>query len=69
MGTVAKNGNGCGNGCEKKILLTLDYQSANLYLCIVKSEGLKAGRRPWLDTANLVKTYQNKRKRIIKWKN
>lgn len=63
MGTVV------GTIAKKKILLTLDYQSANLYLCIVKSEGLKAGRRPWLDTANLVKTYQNKRKRIIKWKN
>lgn len=63
MGTVA------GTIAKKIFLLTLDYQSANLYLCIVKSEGLKAGRRPWLDTANLVKTYQNKRKRIIKWKN
>lgn len=63
MGTVA------GTIAKKIFLLTLDYQSANLYLCIVKSEGLKAGRRLWLDTANLVKTYQNKRKRIIKWKN
>lgn len=63
MGTVV------GTIAKKIFLLTLDYQSANLYLCIVKSEGLKAGRRPWLDTANLVKTYQNKRKRIIKWKN
>lgn len=63
MGTVA------GTIAKKIFLLTLDYQSVNLYLCIVKSEGLKAGRRPWLDTANLVKTYQNKRKRIIKWKN
>lgn len=63
MGTVA------GTIAKKIFLLTLDYQSASLYLCIVKSEGLKAGRRPWLDTANLVKTYQNKRKRIIKWKN
>ena len=63
MGTVA------GTIAKKIFLLTLDDQSASLYLCIVKSEGLKAGRRLWLDTANLVKTYQNKRKRIIKWKN
>lgn len=63
MGTVA------GTIAKKIFLLTLDYQSASLYLCIVKSEGLKAGRRPWLDTANFVNTYQNKRKRIIKWKN
>ena len=62
MGTVA------GTVVGKIFLLTLDYQSASLYLCIVKSEGLKAGRRPWLDTANLVKTYQNKRKTKIKQK-
>lgn len=40
MGTVA------GTIAKKIFLLTLDYQSANLYLCIVKSEGLKAGRAP-----------------------
>ena len=66
MGTVA------GTVVEKIFLLTLDYQSANLYLCIVKSEGLKAGRapppQPWHDTANFVNTYQNKRKTKIKQK-
>ena len=36
--------------------------SVNLYLCIVKSEGLKAGRRPWLDTANLVKPIKTSEK-------
>ena len=40
MGTVA------GTVVGKIFLLTLDYQSASLYLCIVKSEGLKAGRAP-----------------------
>ena len=40
MGTVV------GTIAKKIFLLTLDYQSANLYLCIVKSEGLKAGRAP-----------------------
>ena len=40
MGTVA------GTVVGKIFFLTLDYMSVNLYLCIVKSEGLKAGRAP-----------------------
>ena len=40
MGTVA------GTVVGKIFFLTLDYMSVNLYLCIVKSGGLKAGRAP-----------------------
>lgn len=69
MGTVA------GTVVGKIFFLTLDYMSANLYLCIVKKRGAGAeGRQsppppqPWHDTANFVNTYQNKRKTKIKQK-
>ena len=36
MGTVAKNGNGCGNGCEKQSIFFLAFPAKTLYLCSVK---------------------------------
>ena len=36
LGTVAKNGNGCGNGCEKTIDFFLVFPTKSFYLCSVK---------------------------------
>ena len=41
MGTVAENGNGCGNGCEKIDVFFLDFLPNSPYLCIVKSQKSK----------------------------
>jgi len=36
LGTVAKNGNGCGNGCEKRVVFFLVSSAKSFYLCNVK---------------------------------
>jgi hypothetical protein len=36
LGTVAKNGNGCGNGCEKTVVFFLVFPAKSFYLCSVK---------------------------------
>jgi len=36
LGTVAENGNGCGNGCEKRVVFFLDFPAKSFYLCSVK---------------------------------
>jgi hypothetical protein len=36
LGTVAENGNGCGNGCEKRIGFFLVLPAKTFYLCSVK---------------------------------
>ena len=36
LGTVAENGNGCGNGCEKTIDFFLVFPTKSFYLCSVK---------------------------------
>ena len=36
LGTVAENGNGCGNGCEKTIDFFLVFPTKSFYLCNVK---------------------------------
>jgi hypothetical protein len=36
LGTVAENGNGCGNGCEKTADFFLVFPAKTFYLCSVK---------------------------------
>jgi len=36
LGTVAENGNGCGNGCEKTAVFFLVFLAKSFYLCNVK---------------------------------
>jgi len=36
LGTVAENGNGCGNGCEKRVVFFLVSSAKSFYLCNVK---------------------------------
>jgi hypothetical protein len=36
LGTVAENGNGCGNGCEKRVVFFLVSSAKSFYLCSVK---------------------------------
>ena len=36
LGTVAENGNGCGNGCEKTADFFLAILAKSFYLCSVK---------------------------------
>ncbi|MHC6729470.1 hypothetical protein [Segatella copri] len=38
LGTVAENGNGCGNGCEKRVVFFLVSSAKSFYLCSVKKE-------------------------------
>ncbi|RGN80068.1 hypothetical protein DXB41_13030 [Segatella copri] len=36
LGTVAENGNGCGNGCGKTAVFFLVFPAKSFYLCSVK---------------------------------
>ena len=36
LGTVAENGNGCGNGCEKTAVFFIVFLAKSFYLCSVK---------------------------------
>jgi hypothetical protein len=38
LGTVAENGNGCGNGCEKRVVFFLVSSAKSFYLCSVKKK-------------------------------
>jgi len=38
LGTVAENGNGCGNGCEKRVVFFLVSSAKSFYLCSVKEK-------------------------------
>ena len=59
MGTVAENGNGCGNGCEKNFMKNT-WLSENFLISLHRqNQGLKAGRCPNIDSNNFIKPLSN----------
>ena len=59
MGTVAENGNGCGNGCEKNFMKNT-WLSENFLIPLHRqNQGLKAGRCPIIGSNNFIKPLSN----------